>query len=77
MRSPPVMNAIKFSYYAALGLFSLRVVFSVFNDFSNYTAIEEAFQSLNYPTYLTYPLAIAKILGLIAIWSKKSVVLKE
>lgn len=35
------------------------------------------FQSLNYPTYLVYPLAIAKILGIIAVLTNKSKLLKE
>lgn len=35
------------------------------------------FKSLGYPTYLIYPLAIAKCLGVIAIISKKSRLLKE
>ena len=34
--------------------------------------ISQAFQGLGYPTFIIYPLAIAKILGLIAIWTKKS-----
>ena len=37
----------------------------------------KAFTVLGFPTYIIYPLAIAKILGLIAIWSNKSKVLKE
>ena len=35
------------------------------------------FESMGYPTYLIYPLAIAKILGLIAIWGNFSKWLKE
>jgi hypothetical protein len=35
------------------------------------------FTALSYPPYIIYPLAIAKILGLIAIWSNKSRTLKE
>jgi len=35
------------------------------------------FKMLNYPDYLVYPLAIAKILGIIAILSNKSKVLSE
>lgn len=30
------------------------------------------FQSLGYPTYLVYPLAAVKVLGLIAIWTRFS-----
>lgn len=35
------------------------------------------FESVNYPRYLVYPLAIAKILGLVAIWGNFSKSLKE
>jgi len=35
------------------------------------------FENLGYPTYLIYPLAIAKILGLIAIWTRLSRTLTE
>jgi len=35
------------------------------------------FEMLHYPTYLVYPLAIAKILGIIAVLSNVSQVLKE
>lgn len=38
----------------------------------NYDYYHEAFIAFGYPTYLIYPLATLKILGLIAIWSKKS-----
>ncbi|MEL6189565.1 MAG: DoxX family protein, partial [Myxococcota bacterium] len=34
--------------------------------------IAEAFTALGYPTYLIYPLAIAKVLGLVAIWTRRS-----
>ncbi|MEM6845694.1 MAG: DoxX family protein [Bacteroidota bacterium] len=71
------MKAIKITYYVTLSLFSLLMTFSASNYFFNYSAVEEDFQSLGFPTYLIYPLAIAKILGLIAIWTKQSAVLKE
>lgn len=39
--------------------------------------ITGAFEQLGYPTYLIYPLAIAKILGLIAILTRISPLLLE
>ncbi|MGB1206262.1 MAG: DoxX family protein [Chitinophagales bacterium] len=39
--------------------------------------ISETIAKLGFPTYIIYPLAIAKILGLVAIWTKKSEALKE
>ena len=43
----------------------------------NHEEVSQVFSSLGYPTYVVYPLAIAKILGVIAILSKKSSTLKE
>ena len=39
--------------------------------------VSETYTKLGYPTYIICPLAVAKILGLIAIWTKKSQTLKE
>ena len=39
--------------------------------------VSETFLRLGYPTHIIYPLAVAKILGLVAIWTKKSETLKE
>ena len=36
-----------------------------------------AFTSLGFPTFIIYPLALLKILGLIAIWTRKSKILTE
>ena len=35
------------------------------------------FEAMGYPTYLIYPMAIAKILGLVAVWGNFSKWLKE
>ena len=37
----------------------------------NHEAIEQAFTALGFPTYIIYPLAIAKILGVVAILTRK------
>ena len=39
--------------------------------------VSETFLKLGFPTFIIYPLAIAKILGLVAIWTNKSKMLKE
>lgn len=64
-------------YLIATGLLSLLMLMSAGMYFFNNDMITEAFIKLGYPTYLIYPLATAKILGLIAIWTKKSAMLKE
>jgi hypothetical protein len=42
-----------------------------------YPRAEGFFISLGFPTWIIYPLAIAKILGVIAVLTKKSQLLKE
>jgi hypothetical protein len=39
--------------------------------------VAATFESLGYPTYLIYPLAVAKLLGVLAILTKKSGTLKD
>ena len=39
--------------------------------------ISQTFLKMGYPAYIIYPLALAKILCLFAIWSNKSETLKE
>jgi hypothetical protein len=51
--------------------------FSAGMYFFNNSMVVEAFTNLGYPTYIIYPLATAKILGLIAIWTRKSSFLIE
>ena len=53
------------------------MLFSASMYFFNYEMVAETFSNLGYPTYIIYPLAIAKILGLLAIWTRKSRVLTE
>jgi hypothetical protein len=64
-------------YYVATGLLTLLMLFSAGMYFLNYEMVSATFTKLGFPTYIVYPLAIAKILGLIAIWTKKSNTLKE
>lgn len=67
----------KIIYLSATILLSAIMLLSIGMYFFNHQAIGQSFQDLGYPAYLVYPLGIAKILGLIAIWSKKSDILKE
>lgn len=71
------MKRDKIIYWAATGLLTLLMLFSVYNYFFNYEAIVGFFKFLGYPTYLVYPLAIAKLLGLVAIHTKLSDTLKD
>ncbi len=67
----------KVLYWVSTGLLTAVMLFSVYNYFFNYEIITGFFEHFHYPTYLVYPLAIAKILGLIAIWGNFSALLKN
>lgn len=71
------MNKTKIAYWVSTGLLSALMLMSAGMYIFNHEAITGAFTTLGYPTYLIYPLAIAKILGLLAIWVDKSKALKE
>ena len=43
----------------------------------NTVEVENAFNALGFPVFLIYPMAAAKLLGLLAIWFRKSKVLTE
>lgn len=71
------MTIQKNLYWTATGLLTAIMLFSVYNYFFNYESITGFFDHFGYPTYLVYPLAVAKILGLVAIWGNFSRWLKE
>ncbi len=70
-------NRHKIIYYVATGLLTVLMLFSAGMYFFNHDMVRETFTTLGYPTYIIYPLAIAKVLGLIAIWTRKSSMLRE
>ena len=43
----------------------------------NNAEVSKMFTGFGYPTYIIYPLAVAKLLGLVAIWGKSFKSLKE
>lgn len=67
----------KIIYYITTGLLTLLMIMSAGMYLFNHEEVSATFLKLGYPTYIVYPLAVAKILGLIAIWTKKSKALKE
>jgi len=71
------MKRDKIIYWTATGLLTLLMLFSAYNYFFNYEMMAGFFTHFGYPTYIVYPLAIAKVLGLIAIHTKLSDTLKE
>lgn len=67
----------KIIYWIATGLLTAMLLMSASMYIFNNEMVGETFITLGYPAYLVYPLAIAKLLGLLAILTKKSAVLKE
>ena len=68
---------MKIVYWIATGLLCLLMLGSAGMYIFNHAEVLKIFTSLGYPTYIVYPLAIAKILGVMAILTKFSKTLKE
>lgn len=71
------MKRDKIIYLVATGLLTALMLFSSSMYFFDHEMVSETFSSLGFPTYIIYPLAIAKLLGLVAIWTRKSRMLLE
>lgn len=71
------MKKSKLAYYVATTLLSLMMLGGAGMYVFNHTEVAKVFDSLGYPTYIIYPLAAAKVLGIIAIWSNLNKSLKE
>ncbi|GAB7257349.1 DoxX family protein [Polaribacter sp. OB-PA-B3] len=71
------MKSVKIIYYISTGLLTLLMFFSAGMYFFNHEEVAQMFTNFGYPTYIIYPYAIAKILGLIAIWFFTKSVIKE
>ncbi|WP_340076936.1 DoxX family protein [Leptobacterium sp. I13] len=64
-------------YWIVTGLISLLFLYSATIYFTNYERVEDFFQQYGYPTYIVYPLAVAKVLGIAVILINKWKALKE
>lgn len=71
------MTRNKIIYYVATGLLSVLILFSAGMYLFNYKEVAQAFTSFGYPTYLIYPYAIIKLLGLFALWTPNLKGIKE
>lgn len=71
------MKRDKIIFYISTGLLTLLLLSSVSMYFFKHEMIEEAFKGFGYPSYLIYPYAVAKLLGLIALWNTKFKIVKE
>lgn len=64
-------------YRVVTGLFTVMIGMGAAMYFVQNDMVREAYTNLGFPTFIIYPLATAKILGLVAIWTNKSSMLKE
>lgn len=71
------MKIQKILFWTSTVLLTAIMCFSVYNYLFNHEMIRGFFEAMGYPTYLIYPMATAKILGLIAIWGNFSKWLRE
>ena len=71
------MKAQKTIYWIATGLISLIFLFSAGMYIFNHSMAAGFYEALGFPTWLIYPSAIAKILAVVAILTRKSAFLKE
>lgn len=71
------MKTQKIIYWIATALLSLLVLFSAGMYFFNHAEIVKVFTALGFPTYIIYPLATLKMLGLIVILGNLGSNLKE
>ena len=71
------MKIDKIIFYLATSLLTALILFSVSMYFFKYDDVSTLFASLGYPTYIIYPYAIAKLLGLFAIWNPSFKTIKE
>ena len=70
-------NRNQLIFRIATGLLTVLMLLGVGMYFTQHDTVSGTFERLGYPAYLVYPLAIAKLLGLVAIWTNKSQTLKE
>lgn len=71
------MKVQRIIYWIATGLLSALMVYTALMYFIKHEALVEVFARLGYPAYIIYPFAVAKLLGVIAILSKRSQFLKN
>lgn len=71
------MKIKKIVYWVATGLLSILLLMSSGMYLFQNEMIQQVFQSFGYPTYLIYPLVVAKLSAVIVILSQKQSILKE
>jgi hypothetical protein len=70
-------RSTKIIYRASTIIFTVITLMYAANSLFNHELFSKRFAAMGHPAYLIYPLTIAKLLGLIAVWSNRSTTLKE
>ena len=71
------MKRDKIIYYVSTGLLTVLMMYSVSMYFFKHEDVSAMFTNFGYPTYIIYPYAVAKLLGLLALWNPNFKVIKE
>jgi len=71
------MKRDKIIFYIATGLLTLLMLYSVSMYFFKHEDVSKMFTNFGYPTYIIYPYAVAKLLGIFAIWNPNFNIIKE
>lgn len=64
------MKIMKIAHWVLTGLLSALMLMSVFMYISNYEMMVQGFPMLGFPAWLIYPLATAKLLGVVMLLTK-------
>lgn len=64
-------------YYVTTALLSVLMLYSVSMYFFKHEDVSQMFTNFGYPTYIIYPYAVMKLLGLFAIWNPNFKIIKE
>ncbi len=71
------MKRDRIIFYLATSLLTLLMLFSVSMYFFNHDEVAQMFETFGYPTYIIYRYAVAKLLGLVALWNPNFKLIKE
>ena len=68
---------LKIAYWIFTVLFTAIMLFSANMYLTQYEMVKGFFETLGYPVYLIYPLAILKIIGVVTLLTNFNITLKE
>ena len=71
------MNAFKLTYWVATVIMAVLFISSIYLNIFGYEGVALFYERLGFPVWLIYISSMLKIVGLIAIFSRKSDMIKE